>query len=93
VRDFLEAVMGVLIIFLVALFLLGFSTSLFNASPTKTQAKIIDSYRTGIGLRKVITILEMQDGTRRQISGKFGEDGETITIWISGDDISVDPPK
>ena len=57
--------------------------------PRQTQVKIIDTYRDGFALRKAITILEMSDGTRRQVRGKWGKKGETIIVWINGNDISL----
>lgn len=52
--------------------------------PQTRQATIVDVYRTGIALSTVVTVLEMQDGTRRHVHGKYGKEGETISVWVNG---------
>jgi len=63
------------------------------AKPVKVQAKVIDIYRTGLALRKTMTVVEMADGSRRQLRGRVGKKGESIWLWIRGDDVSVEKPR
>ena len=60
--------------------------------PVQTNVRIVDIYRTGFGFRFTVTVVEMADGTRRELPGRLGKEGETVSVWIEGDDISVSPP-
>lgn len=48
--------------------------------PEPVHAKIIRTYRTGIALRKAMTVIELDSGERWEVRGKLGKQGEEITI-------------
>jgi len=83
---------GVLLTFFCAVLLVG--AVLFigwskHREPEQVQATIVDVYRDGLAFRKVVTVVELQDGTRRQLRGKYGDEGDVIMVWFNGNDITV----
>ena len=61
--------------------------------PEQVEVKVVDTYRTGFAMRKFITVVETKDGARHKMSGKLGEEGETILVWVRGRSLMVDKPK
>lgn len=62
--------------------------SLIIYEPTRepeqqVQVKIVDVYRDGLALRKVVTLVELEDGSRLRFPGKLGTVGETVSVYPS----------
>lgn len=69
---------GTLTVTLAALLLLA------SCGPTRVDVKIVDVYRTGLAMRQTVTVVEMPDGSRRQIPERVGKVGETVSVWFNG---------
>ena len=53
-----------------------------ESKPVQIEVRIVDVYRTGIGFRETRTVVEMPDGTRRELDGRRGAEGEKVRIWM-----------
>ena len=51
----------------------------------QVEVLIVDVYSQGLFGREIRSVIEMPDGTRREIRGQRGDVGEKVRIWMIGD--------